>query len=157
MSIVQGLKANQMNVVLVIQRVQGKVPRQRADDKLPRTRQQCWAGNTHPLTGFSEKWRGSCVLEGNVLSKLFHHSYWHHESEARRLFREGWFRIQMQSCYLWGISFVPCFAASTLWSSIIFVLVCPSIIQRLIVFCALQKFADTNELNCLAICRLLVI
>ena len=37
MSIIQGLKANQMNVVLVIQRMQGKVPGQTAVDELPRT------------------------------------------------------------------------------------------------------------------------
>ena len=118
---------------------------------------QCWAGNTQPPTGFSEKWRGSCLLERNTLGKLFHVFTNTMNQEHGDFLGKGGCRIQMQSCYLGGISSVPCFAASTLWSSIIFLLVSPSIIQRLIVFYALEKFTDTNELNCLAICRLHVI
>jgi len=62
MAIVQDLKANEMNAVFVVQRLRGKVPGQRADDGLQRTRQQCWARNTQMPTGFSERWRGSCLL-----------------------------------------------------------------------------------------------
>lgn len=40
MPIIQGLKANQMNVALVIQRVIGKDPGQTAVENFPRTRQQ---------------------------------------------------------------------------------------------------------------------
>lgn len=39
MPIIQGLKANQINFVLVIQRGIGKVPGQTVLEKLPRTRQ----------------------------------------------------------------------------------------------------------------------
>lgn len=153
MPIIQGLKANQINVVLVIQRVVGKVPGQTAVEKLLRTRQQYWAGNSHP----QDSLKGEKGAEGNTLHKLFHVLTNTMNQEHEDLLTKSGFGLQIHCCYFWGISSILCLAARTLGSSIIFVLLSLSIIQRLIVFYALEKFANTSELNCLAACRFHVI
>lgn len=108
-------------------------------------------------TGFCKKRKGSCLSGGYILHKLFHVLTDTMNQQHGDHLAKGVCRLQIYSCYFWGASSVFCFAARTLGSSIIFVLISLSIIQRLIVFYALEKFANTSELNCLAVCRFHVI